>query len=68
MSEKTSTNKILVLKTGLFPDQEMMERTVRTIESSSNICTMEIVPEQLDETSWANVLEEIMSADMLIAL
>ena len=62
------TQNILVLKTGIFPDQPMMERTVRTMESSSNMVTMEIVPEQMDETSWADVLEEIMSADLLIAL
>ncbi len=59
---------ILVLKTGLFPDQPMMERAVRAIESTSNIRTTKIVPEQMDENSWAKVLEEIMSADMLIAL
>ena len=64
----TCTRNILVLKTGIFPDQPMMERTVRTMESSSNIRTIEIVPEQMDETSWANMLEEIMSADLLIAL
>ena len=64
----SNTKNILVLKTGLFPDQPMMERTVRAMESSSNMVTMEIVPEQMDETSWAKLLEEIMSADLLIAL
>ena len=63
-----NTRNILVLKTGLFPDQAMMERTMRAMESSSNMVTMEIVPEQMDETSWAIMLEEIMSADLLIAL
>ena len=67
MSEIPAKN-ILVLKTGLFPDQPMMERAVRAIESSSNIRTTKIVPEQMDKTSWAKVLEEIMSANMLIAL
>ena len=67
MSDMPAKN-ILVLETGLFPDQPMMERAVRAIESSSNIVTTKIVPEQMDENSWANVLEEIMSADMLIAL
>jgi len=67
MSDNSAKN-ILVLKTGIFPDQPMMERAVRAIESASNIRTTEIVPEQMDENSWANVLEEIMSADMLIAL
>ena len=64
----TSTRNILVLKTGLFPDQPMMERTMRAMESGCNMVTMEIVPEQMDETSWAKMLEEIMSADLLIAL
>lgn len=67
MSDMPAKN-ILVLQTGLFPDQPMMERAVRAIESSSNIRMTKIVPEQMDENSWANVLEEIMSADMLIAL
>jgi len=63
-----NTRNILVLKANLFPDQPMMERTMRAMESSSNMVTMEIVPEQMDESSWARMLEEIMSADLLIAL
>ena len=63
-----NTRNILVLKANLFPDQPMMERTMRSMESSSNMVTMEIVPEQMDESSWARMLEEIMSADLLIAL
>lgn len=64
----TCDKNILILNTGIFPDQPTMERAVRTIQSKSNIRTVEIVPEQMDETAWANVLEEIISADMLLAL
>lgn len=64
----TATKNILILKTGLFPDQETMERTMRTIQSTSNISTADIVPEQMDETAWDKVLGQIISADMLIAL
>jgi hypothetical protein len=59
---------ILILNAGLFPDQETMERTVRAIQSTSNISTVDIVPEQMDETAWDKMLGQIISADMLIAL
>ncbi len=66
MSAEAERN-IVVLDAGLFGDRQTINRALQCMKSS-NIDTVEIVPEQMDERAWANVLEKIMSADMLLAL
>lgn len=65
---QTEQKNILVIKTNLFSDQPTMVRAVQAIKSTANIRTVEIVGEQMDDTAWDNVLEQIMSADMVLAL
>ena len=60
-------NKILVLEANLFPDRKTLDCALQSI-TSSNIRTVKIVPDEMDDTAWANVLEEIMGADVLLAL
>ena len=62
-----SDNKILVLEMDLFPDRKTLDCALQFI-TSSNIRTVKIVPDEMDDTAWANVLEEIMGADVLLAL
>jgi len=62
-----SDNKILVLETNLFPDRKTLDCALQFI-TSSNIRTVKIVPDDMDDTAWAHVLEEIMGADVLLAL
>ncbi len=61
-------NNILVITTNLFPDQPTMVRAVQAIKSSANIRTVEIGGKQMDETAWDELLEQIISADMVLAL
>jgi len=65
---QTEQKNILVINTNLFSDQPTMVRAVQTIKSKANIRTVEIVGEKMDDTAWDNVLEQIMGADMVLAL
>jgi hypothetical protein len=60
-------NKILILETNLFPDRKTLDSALQSI-TSSNMRTVKIVPDKMDKNAWANVLREIMGADMLLAL
>jgi len=59
---------ILVLEMDLFPDGKTVASALQTIESSSNIRSIKIEPEHMDQSAWAEVLGEILSADVLLAL
>ncbi len=59
---------ILVIDTKLFPDQPTMARAVQAIKSKANIHTVQISGEQMDEAAWDRLLEQIISADMVLAL
>ena len=63
----TSDNKILVLETNLFPDRKTLDCALQSI-TSSNIRTVKIVPADMDRKAWADLLREIMGADVLLAL
>jgi hypothetical protein len=65
--KENKNNKILILETNLFPDRKTLDSALQSI-GSSNMRTVIIVPDKMDKSAWANVLKEILSADMLLAL
>lgn len=59
---------IAVLKTGLFPDNETVEAGINHLLPSCNVYCYDATGDELADSDWDRVLDEILSAERLIVL
>ncbi|MCW8847237.1 MAG: hypothetical protein OQK19_00710 [Sedimenticola sp.] len=59
---------IAVLKTGLFPDAETVEAGIDHLLSSCNLYLYDATRDDLTDSDWDRVLDEILVAERLIVI
>lgn len=59
---------IAVLRTGLFPDVEGMERAIGHFETQYYVYTYDATREGLSEDDWDQAVDELLSADRIIVV
>jgi len=59
---------IAVLKTGLFPDRETVEAGIDHLLSSCNLYQYDATGDDLADSDWDQILDEILVAERLIVL
>ena len=67
MSTKT-TNKLLVLSTGLFPDAATVETAIQQFSNQEMVDRYNIDAEAMDEDAWDAVILRIQQASIIITL
>lgn len=59
---------IALLKTGLFPDSETVEAGTDHLLSSCNLYQYDATRNDLADSDWDQILDEILDAERLIVL
>lgn len=59
---------IAVLKTGLFPDSETVEGGIDHLLSRCNLYRYDATRNDLADSDWDQILDEILDAERLIVL
>ncbi|AKH19075.1 hypothetical protein [Sedimenticola thiotaurini] len=59
---------IAVLKTGLFPDSETVEEGIDHLLSRCNLYQYDATRDDLSDSDWDQILDEILDAERLIVL
>ena len=60
--------RIVVLKTGLFPDGLTLERAVKVLEREYVVSRFEVNDRQLDDPEWDEIVAEILVSDQIVSI
>ncbi len=63
-----TTNRITVLRVGLFPDRETLERALAQLQGDHDIVRHELNDQVMDDTAWDRVVDDILSSAKVITV
>ncbi len=59
---------ILVLETGLFNDADVVRAALDTVKQTTSIQELQLNCSTMNDTDWDDMLDRVLSADMVITL
>ena len=62
------TSRVLVLRTGLFPDAGTLEAALETRQADLSVKRIDIAPARMDAAQWDSLVKEVLAADKVITI
>ncbi len=59
---------ITVLNTGLFPDRETMEGALSELEAFHSVCRCDATRTLMSDEQWNQVLDAMLTSDVVVTL
>lgn len=60
--------RVLVLRTGLFPDRDTVDAALATISADTPIKRIDLEPGHMEQEQWDLVVEELLAASRVITI
>lgn len=60
--------EVVVLKAGIFPDAEMVERALSLLPADCTQGVIDVSQAQFGESEWDKVLDRLLAADRIIVV
>jgi hypothetical protein len=60
--------EVVVLKAGIFPDAEMVERALLLLPADCTQAVVDVSQAQFGESEWDKVLDRLLAADRIIVV
>ena len=60
--------RVIVLKTGIFPDETCMQQAIELMEGDCQVQWEDLTSRDMDAAEWDRVLSDILSSEKVISV